>query len=306
MEFILKEKIRIGISACTFGAKTRWNYRGWDYVSDLGRQGHDYTWVPVCPEVMAGLGVPRDPVRLVSGNGEDFWQGKAKVKNRKGMDVSFQLKEACQEALSIMERSKLDAFIFMEGSPTCGVYRTTLKERRLGKPPGVFGSLLLKEDLFLVPALDMQSPWKWWDWSRRLHAFVWLKHKEIKTKKDLYDVWHMLKFLCQEVDMPSARQLGADIADLPKSIDQTHIEEWRSKTLRFLRQPTTLKRIQGNLQKHYKHYRKVCGLKPKDLDVPGAETGKQKFVDELKRAERRMAESGYSFAGNPVLYRPNR
>jgi len=73
---------------------------------------------------------------------------------------------------------------------------------------------------------------------------------------------------------------------------------------------TYLSNIEENfndiLQKHYKHYRKVCGLKPKDLDVPGAETGKQKFVDELKRAERRMAESGYSFAGNPVLYRPNR
>ena len=86
MDYILSEKIKVGISACNIGAKVRWNHVGWDRVSLLERQQLDYTWTPVCPEVNSGLGVPRPPMKLVSGNGDDLWAGQARMKNKKGKD----------------------------------------------------------------------------------------------------------------------------------------------------------------------------------------------------------------------------
>ena len=82
MQYVLKEKIKIGVSACNIGAKVRWNNIGWDRLSAIGRYKFDYMWTPVCPEVNAGLGVPRPPMKLTGGNGDDFWAGTAKVKNK--------------------------------------------------------------------------------------------------------------------------------------------------------------------------------------------------------------------------------
>lgn len=306
MEFILKEKIRIGMSACNFGAKVRWDHKGWDRVSALGRAQSEYIWTPVCPEVMSGLGVGRDPIRLVSGNGDDFWNGAAKVKNRKGRDVSENIREGVRGCLEALKRADVEAFAFMEGSPTCGVYRTTLKDRRLGKPPGILGAKLLQEDYFLIPAVDLESPWKWWDWRRRLHAFVWLKRQEILSKKDLYEVWHALKFICQEVDVKTANEIGVQLANVPKKMSNEFISGWKRQVLHLIRRPSQLKRIEAIMVKHYAHYRKRFGYKVEELAVPESHIGKKHFIEELESLERKAIEDGYHFAGNPVVYHPPR
>ncbi len=304
--YVLDQKIIIGISACCFGAPTRWNHRGWDRLACLGREAHDYRWLPVCPEVAAGLGVPRDPVRLVSGNGDDFWQGRARVKNRRGQDVSALVRAACEETVGMLRRSGADACVFMEGSPSCGVYRTTLKEHRLGKSPGVFGSRILGEDLFLIPAADLESPWKWWDWSRRLHAFVWLKRHPIRGAADLYDVWHILKFMCQEIHEVEARVLGVLMAAGFKRASSAEIERMRGQILRLLRRPVPLARIQAMAAKHYAYYRKRRGVNVLDLEAPDSQRAKRDFVEQLRRLEARVAAQADHFSGRPVVYRPSR
>ncbi len=306
MDFVLKAKIRLGISACNFGGKFRYNRVGWDRVEALGREKNEYSWTPVCPEVLAGLGVPRLPARLSGGSGDDLWAGTAKMKNRMGRDISEAVKTASMDCLDALRRADVDAFLFMEGSPTCGIYRTTLKDKRFGKPPGVFGSLLLKERLFLIPAVDLECPWKWWDHTRRLHAFVWLKKLTIKSKKDLYEVWHMLKFMCQEIDRPLSDEIGQSLAAFPGKLVSPGLEVWRDHVLGLLRRPSTLKRIESVMSKYYAHYRKTFGLKTLDVPAPLARAGKVAFVAELTRLERKAAQQGYLFAGRPVVYRPGR
>lgn len=306
MDFVLKAKINLGISSCNFGAKFRYNRVGWDRVEGLGREKDEYFWTPVCPEVLAGLGVPRPPVKLSGGNGDDLWAGTAKMKNRLGRDVSEAIKIASLASMEALARASVDAFLFMEGSPTCGVYRTTLKDKRLGKPPGVFGSLLLKQRIFLIPALDMESPWKWWDHSRRMHAFVWLKKLEITSKKDIYEAWHALKFICQEIDRSVSDDIGYGLASLPKKFGSLEIELWRGRVLDLIRRPSTLKRIESVMSKHYAHYRKTFGLTTAAVKPPSGLLGKVAFVAELIKMERKAVDQGYLFVGRPVLYRPGR
>ena len=82
LTYIFDQRIRIGISACMHGAKVRYNAKGYEMLGYLKREKANYIWTPVCPEIMSGMGVPRLPIRLTSGNGHDFWKGEAKVKNK--------------------------------------------------------------------------------------------------------------------------------------------------------------------------------------------------------------------------------
>lgn len=306
MPYVLNEPVRVGISACCFGAQVRWNRKGWDKIAVLGREKDDFIWAPICPEVMAGLGVPRPPIRLVGGDGNAIWNGTGKIKNRLGQDLTGPLKQGMLASEAMLEKSGIDAYVFMEGSPTCGVYRTTLKNKRLGKPPGAFGSLLLSKGYFLIPAQDLESPIRWWDWRRRLHAFVWLKRKDIGTKAELYEVWHRFKFVCQEVDRAGANAIGKRLATLPERLDVKTVSDFKSDTLNLLRKPSTLKRIQQMMAKHYAHYRKHFDNADASVRVPKTQQAQAAFVAELIKMEHRAVNENYDFAGTPVIAKIDR
>jgi uncharacterized protein YbbK (DUF523 family) len=303
MAQILKEKIRVGVSACNFGAKVRWNRKGWDRIAPLEREKDNFIWTPICPEVNSGFGVTRPPIRLIGGNGDELWSGEADMKNRNGEIVTEQIKAGLSASLEILRRADIEAFVFMEGSPTCGVYRTTLKNKRLGKPPGAFGSLLLRGDYFLIPAEDLDSPIKWWDWRRRLHAFVWLKRQDLTSKKQLYDIWHLLKFICQEVSRREAEEIGRRLAAMPRKFSPEFAEQWRSDVLALLRRPSTFKRICSIMLKHYSHYRKHFGEADTDMRVPQSTDAKRVFVQELHEMEKKAVLGDFDFGGAPVIFR---
>lgn len=305
MPHLISEKIKIGVSACNFGAKTRYNRRGWDRVADLGREKDSFIWTPVCPEAMSGLGVPRPPMKLVDGNGDDFWQNKARMKNKNGENVSKQVREGALAAMDNLKRAGIEAFVFMEGSPSCGVYRTTLKNQRLGKPPGVFGALLLAEEFFLIPAADLESPIKWWDWRRRLHAFIWLKRKELRKPSELMSVWHDLKFVCQEMNRLMSDEIGRKVAGLNKKADEKEIEKIKKEIMELLRLPSDHKKIKHSAEKQMSYYCKhfnICYAEK----LPKAEMGKRKFFDKLIELEKRSIKENIDYGFVPVVFRESR
>ena len=67
--------IRVGVSACLLGQEVRYDggHKRDRFLTDV--LGSYVEWVPVCPEMEAGLGVPRPTVRLVQIDGTNFiWQ----------------------------------------------------------------------------------------------------------------------------------------------------------------------------------------------------------------------------------------
>ncbi|MDK2867610.1 MAG: hypothetical protein PWP38_1925 [Clostridiales bacterium] len=300
---IITTKLKIGISACCMGCPVRYNAKGWDLVKSLGREKSDFIWVPVCPESMAGLGVPRDPIHVAGANGSAIWTDEAKVVSRSGMDVTDAVKAgaiSCEEAL---ERAGITAYVYMDGSPTCGVYRTTLKKQKRGNPPGVFGALLLAKGYFLIPASDLQSPLKWWDWRRRLLAFHWIKTVEIEDVKTLYAVWHQLKFICQELDEPWARALGKKLAAIDRATFPEFVETFRKDIMAVLRKPSTPAKITNRLWKHYAHYRKVSGKSIPEINEPSFKRNVTTIAGELIKMERAAIDDGILFGNTPVIYR---
>jgi uncharacterized protein YbgA (DUF1722 family)/uncharacterized protein YbbK (DUF523 family) len=112
--------VRLGISACLLGAPVRFDgqhKRDRFLVEELGMLVH---WVPVCPELQAGMGVPRESVRLVRGS-----DGTSRLRgSRSDEDWTERMEEVARCRVS--ELGDLDGFVLKGRSPTCGMERVKL------------------------------------------------------------------------------------------------------------------------------------------------------------------------------------
>ena len=111
-----EDPIRIGVSSCLLGAEVRY-----DGAHKLNRQisevlGAFFEWVPVCPEVEIGLGVPRPPIRLVKGH-----PAPRLVEPESGEDLTERMESFAREMLARLHEAGLDGFILKSRSPSCGV-----------------------------------------------------------------------------------------------------------------------------------------------------------------------------------------
>jgi len=296
------EKIHVGISACNYGCHVRYNRKGWDLVKHIGRDQESFVFHPMCPEVMSGMGVPRPSIRIKGENGEKVWLGEGEVVDSHGRNWSEPLMQACQTVLDVIDRQNIKVYIFMEGSPTCGVHRTTLKNKRLGKPPGVLGAKLLEKGLFLIDGVTLQSPIKWWDVQRRLLAWLYLEQLDILDKKQLYDLWHNYKFLCQELSEVEARALGHRIASLPKHVPVEVFSEIKGIMMDILRKPSTSAKIRQMLWKHYTYLRRKKGLVLDEVRSPEDLRGMQQVARELQLLMRTSRDQEYLYGQMPVMF----
>ncbi|MGB6127393.1 MAG: DUF523 domain-containing protein [Psychrilyobacter sp.] len=306
MENTLNEKIKIGISACMYGAKVRYNSKGFDILGYLKREKNDFLWTPVCPEVMSGLSVPRSSIRLVGGNGFDFWERSAQVKNRSGKNVSGMIRAGSMSCFETLKRVDVDAYIFMEGSPSCGINRTTLRKESLGKPPGVFGALLLKEQMFLIPALDLQSPLKWWDWKRRLVAFTWFKRKELNTFSEFFECWDILKILCQEIDEESSKGVEESIEFFSDKTNPKEFEKIQIEILDILRTPSNPIKIKKWLWENYNSLKKIHSIEVDKVREPEYLRGVTHVANEMLQVELEARKVKKCFKSSPIDYAPGR
>lgn len=110
-------KIKVGISACLLGEPVRFNgsHKNSSLCHDILSQWFEY--VPICPEVEIGMGIPREPIRLVKENNQ------IRVKNvtDQSRDYTDQLYQLADKRAPELE--DLCGYIFMQKSPSCGVFR---------------------------------------------------------------------------------------------------------------------------------------------------------------------------------------
>ncbi|MBH1939591.1 DUF523 domain-containing protein [Mobilitalea sibirica] len=305
-EIIIHTKLTIGVSACCMGSPVRYNGKGWDLLKNLGREKNDFRWCPVCPECMAGLGVLREPIRLSGGDGTKVWTGDAEVKNRKGEIVTNKVIEGALACIEALSRAGAIAYVYMDGSPSCGVYRTTLKNTNRGNPPGVFGAKLLELGFFLIPASDLQSPLKWWDWRRRLLAFYWLKNVPLDSKNQLYEAWYKTKFLCRELNQEWTQNIGRNLALIVEEDVKEFGDRFRKEALDLLRKPSNTKKITNSLWAQYSYYKKLQGKSIEEINAPEIKRNVTSIAKELLLMERKAHEDKVFFGTSPVLYRDKR
>jgi len=109
-------KLRLGVSACLLGNEVRYDggHKRHPFLTDL--LAPLVEWVPVCPEVEAGFGTPREPMHLVGESG-----GVRLVTVHTRRDVTNQLQEAVTARLHQLASLDLDGFVLKQDSPSCGL-----------------------------------------------------------------------------------------------------------------------------------------------------------------------------------------
>lgn len=110
--------LRLGISRCLLGDEVRFDggHKRDNFLTDV--LGPYVEWIPVCPEVEAGLGTPREAMRLV---GDPALPRLVTIKS--GRDYTRAVEKMTVSRLAELEESDLSGFVFKRGSPSCGMER---------------------------------------------------------------------------------------------------------------------------------------------------------------------------------------
>lgn len=145
------EKIRLGVSTCLLGEKVRYDggHKLDHFLTDTLGQYVDY--IPVCPEVECGFGIPREPFRLVGDP-----KNPRLVTTRTNQDHTERMVQWAWKRVEELEKEGLCGYIFKSGSPSSGmdrvkVFDSTGVPRKVGV--GIFARVFM-EHFPLLPVED--------------------------------------------------------------------------------------------------------------------------------------------------------
>lgn len=147
----MQEKITLGISSCLLGENVRYD-RGHKLDHFLrDTLGQYVTYVPVCPEVEAGFGIPREAMRLV-GDPEK----PRLVTSKTSIDHTEKMIRWANARVPELERENLCGFIFKKDSPSSGLVKVKVyddKNMPQKKGRGIFARRFI-EYFPLTPVED--------------------------------------------------------------------------------------------------------------------------------------------------------
>lgn len=102
--------MKVLVSACLLGRNCKYN-GGNNFDDRIAAFVKDKEVIEVCPEVFAGLGVPRTPIEIVDGT----------LLDRDGNSVDAALRDAVKKILAQINGEDIQCAILKSRSPTCGV-----------------------------------------------------------------------------------------------------------------------------------------------------------------------------------------
>jgi uncharacterized protein YbbK (DUF523 family) len=130
------------VSACLLGIPCRYDGNAKPSLEILRAEG--MIPIPVCPEQMGGYPTPRPKAWFAGGDGEAVLQGRARVVNDSGEDVTEPFVRCARITLEVARTLGVSHAVLKEGSPSCGVRRVTIEGNR--RPGMGVTAALLKEN----------------------------------------------------------------------------------------------------------------------------------------------------------------
>jgi len=123
-------------------------------------------FIPVCPEMEIGLGIPRQPIRVIEGPGEPRL-----IQPSSGLDVTSKMLDFSREYLTTLK--EVDGFLLKSRSPSCGIkdvkfYAGQEQNVPLGKTQGFFGKAVMER----FPEAAIEDEARLENFSIREHFFT--------------------------------------------------------------------------------------------------------------------------------------
>jgi len=211
----------------------------------IQRLGEFVEYIPVCPEVEIGLGVPRDPIRIVNEKERTILFQPAT-----GRDVTEAMIGFVHKYIGQIDQ--VDGFILKNRSPSCGIHDVKIytgmeKGASIKKGSGFFGGAVT--DRF--HGLPIEDEGRLTNFSIREHFLIRLftlsrfrRMKKERSMKALVDFQSRHKYLLLSYNEFRYRQCGRIVANHEKQeIDQVLEMYEQELKLVFQRIPKTASMI---------------------------------------------------------------
>jgi uncharacterized protein YbbK (DUF523 family) len=124
-ERVVVNDLRVGISACLLGEEVRYDggHKRAQFLIDA--LGPSVQWVPICPEVEAGFGTPREPIHLTRVDGI-----VRLVTVTTARDVTPPMEDFIRRRIAELRLEGLSGYILKSNSPSCGLERVAIFDRQ--------------------------------------------------------------------------------------------------------------------------------------------------------------------------------
>lgn len=247
----------IGIGACLVGQKVRYNAeakRKNPHIETL--VGH-INMLSFCPEMEIGLGVPREPVRLVGELGKLRLSDSA----TQSSDHTTPIRAYAGQVLN--SNPQLAGYILVKGSPSCGFERVK-RYSELGNAirndaTGIFTAELARLD----PLLPLEDDGRLYDHGLRENFIsrVYAYHdwkafsRTPRTLHGITQFWSRYKYMLLSRHVPSYKLIGHTLADARQLPIEDVAETFITQLMTGLNHIATRK-SHTNVLQHIKGYLK--------------------------------------------------
>lgn len=260
------EKIRLGISSCLLGNNVRYN--GGHQLDKFitGTLGNYVEFVPVCPEVECGLGVPRETMRLVGS-----MENPRLMTSKTGIDHTEKMQSWARNRVQELEKENLNGFIFKAKSPSSGMERVRVyhqdNSRFVGTGPGVFAKIFMEH----FPLLPVEEDGRLHDIRLRENfieqIFVYKRWRDLVagnfSRGDLVEFHTDHKLLLMAHSITHYRSMGRLVAQAKKYTPKELAKEYESLLMQALRLKTTIKKNVNVLHHMMGYFKKVLSKEEK-------------------------------------------
>ena len=186
----MEARIKLGISTCLLGENVRYDggHKLDRFLTDT--LGQYVKYVPVCPELECGLGVPRESMRLVGNPDSPRLLTLRTHRDHTGRMVGWAKKRVRE-----LEKENLCGFIFKSNSPSSGMERVKVYNEKgmpVKKGSGIFARVFMAH----FPLLPVEEEGRLHDPKLRenfIERIFAMKHwREVLEER--WSVGHLVKF----------------------------------------------------------------------------------------------------------------
>ncbi|QGY40580.1 DUF1722 domain-containing protein [Pseudodesulfovibrio cashew] len=257
----MKDRIKIGISACLIGQKVRYDGQHAKAPHLTGVLADHLEFHPVCPEVACGMGVPREAVRLVGTKDNSRLVGRST-----GTDWTDAMREWASSFLPELEEQRLCGFIFKAKSPSSGMGHVKIFPENGGQPvsyagTGLFAAMVMER----FPLLPVEDDGRLHDVGLRANFIerIFVEHRwnrlldQGRTMKGLINFHTRHKLLIRSHDVVGYRELGKLVGAGGQADTDELFENYHQRLAKTLSLKPTVKKNVDVLMHILGYFKKV-------------------------------------------------
>ena len=212
-------------------------------------------FIPVCPEVEIGMGIPRDSIRIIKNNRE-----RLLFQPETGNDFSKKMDSFSKNFLNNL--TDIDGFILKTNSPSCGVFSAKIYPKKFNSPPDSKGAGFFAEQILsLYPNHPIEEEKRLNNIFIREHfytsIFTIADFKNVKNFNTLYNFHSKHKYLFMSYNQTLLTKMGDIAANRSKNKFSDVLKKYKNLLLILFtkksRYPTNIN-TQMHVMGYFKDY----------------------------------------------------